>query len=219
MPVIVLEGANGTGTSTQCNHLKEYLEGLGKKVHLTRHPGSTDLGQQLRKILKFGNVETTPQQELLMFAADAMAFYQQYIEPIQDEWIVCDRLNVTGALTYQKAGGASAEQIYAMFDILRAMGWSRTFEYLFIFNAPYSILAKRLESPNLIELDRVEGNKKDRFESRGSSFMENVCSNYENLITDVCSYEHHSFFKTIHFVDASKSIKEVSDFITDRVLI
>lgn len=223
MPIIVLEGANGTGTSTQCNKLKEYLEKAGKTVYLTRHPGSTELGQQLRKILKFGDVETTAQQELLMFAADAMAFYQHYIQNMNDDdWVICDRLNITGALTYQRAGGAKLDQIHAMINILRNMGWTRVIDYLFIFNAPYEKLIKRLENPDLIDLDKEEGNKKDRFESRGDSFMKNVCHNYQLLLLDISEYEKSNdcaIFRSINDINASESIENVFEQIIDRITI
>lgn len=217
MPIIVLEGANGTGTSTQCNKLKEYLENFGKKVYLTRHPGSTDLGQHLRKILKFGDVNTTPQQELLLFAADALAFYQQYIENLNDEeFVICDRLNITGALTYQKAGGATDGQIMAMHQVLQCMGWQESFDHLFVFLSPYEILQSRLENPNLIDQDIEQGNKKDRFESRGDTFMEKVCANYEAIPQNK---ELKYWFSEISVIDATKSIDDVFEQIIDKILI
>jgi len=207
MPVIVLEGSNGTGTSTQCSKLKDHLESLGKNVILTRHPGSTELGKELRKILKFGNVKTTPQQEILLFAADALSFYQEYITKYnKNDFIICDRLNITGALTYQKAGGATEDQIIAMFNVLGAMGWHKVFDQLFIFRAPYDILQSRLEKPDLIDQDKEQGNKKDRFESRGNTFMEDVCENYHKLSDKKVL---KNYFNNISNIDASDSIDGV----------
>lgn len=207
MSIIVLEGSNGTGTSTQCAKLKDYLESKGKNVLLTRHPGSTDLGKELRKILKFGNVKTTPQQEILLFAADALSFYQEHVTKHNiNDFIICDRLNITGALTYQKAGGASDEQINAMFSVLGAMGWNNVFDQLLIFRAPYDILQSRLEKPDLIDQDKEQGNKKDRFESRGNLFMEDVCENYSRLSSKKVL---NNYFKNISNIDASDSIDGV----------
>lgn len=214
MPVIVLEGSNGTGTSTQCNRLKSFLESMGKVAIVTRHPGSTDLGQQLRKILKFGDVNTTPQQEILLFAADAIAFYQNYVGHMQDEFIICDRLNITGALTYQKAGGASYDQVMAMFQVLKSMGWNKIFEHLFVFVAPYSVLQSRLDKPNLIDQDKEHGDKKDRFESRGNTFMEEVCANYAFLSEEEILKD---FFQVVSVIDASLSVDEVFSQILEEL--
>ena len=48
---ISFEGGEGSGKSTQSKLLKEYLESTGETVLLTREPGGTDLGVQLRGIL------------------------------------------------------------------------------------------------------------------------------------------------------------------------
>ena len=67
---IAIEGPDGCGKSTQINYLAENLKSLGYDVVLTREPGGTKLGEEIRKLLllnKEGNV--SPYAELLLFEA------------------------------------------------------------------------------------------------------------------------------------------------------
>ncbi len=48
---VALEGGEGAGKSTQARMLGDWLESLGHRVLLTREPGGTDVGGQLRRIV------------------------------------------------------------------------------------------------------------------------------------------------------------------------
>ena len=48
---IVLEGIDGSGTTTQAENLKAHLESQGKKVHLTRQPSTGVIGKTIREFL------------------------------------------------------------------------------------------------------------------------------------------------------------------------
>lgn len=208
--IVVMDSINGLGTTTMTNRLHADRPGS----ILTRHPGSTPFGQELRKLLKFGNFETTSQQEILLFAADAMMFYQNIVLKNPNKLIICDRLNIVGALTYQLAGGADLHQIKAMFVILKALGWCEPVDKLLIFDAPYEVAQSRLEKPDLIDQDKDSNGKKDRFESRGNSYMLKVSENYRNIV----SYGPSIFdglVKEIHLINASENKDAVYKQITD----
>lgn len=204
MTIIVMDGSNGTGTSTMTNRFHQDLPGS----IITRHPGSTPLGQELRKLLKFGSHKTTAQQEILLFAADAMLFYQEVAQKNLNKIIICDRINMVGALTYQLAGGADLFQIKAMFTILKSLGWTTPIDKVLIFDAPYSILKDRLTKPDLIDQDKDTKGKKDRFESRGDHYMEMVCENYRKIIRAGPAI-FDGLVKEVIAIDASQSIENV----------
>ena len=200
--IIVFEGSNGSGTSTQVNIFSKLLP----DYIATRHPGSTNLGKELRKMLKFGSFSTTPTQELLLFAADAMSFYEEYIVKNKYENILCDRINFIGMMTYQKANGATDNQIGSTVKAMMDLEWKTIIDKIFIFDAPYDVLKSRIEKPDLIEQDKEQGNRKDRFESKGDEYMRKVCNSY----SEICGMTL-PFAKEIIRIDATKSVEEVTD--------
>ncbi len=91
---ISFEGGEGSGKSTQTKLLKEWLEKNGETVLLTREPGGTPLGNQLREILldnKTGLI--SPRAEALMYAADRANHVFAKIRPALDkgEIVITDR--------------------------------------------------------------------------------------------------------------------------------
>jgi dTMP kinase len=102
---ITLEGGEGAGKSTQLNYVRHCLETAGKRVHLTREPGGTALGEKIRSLLldhRQGTVYADTEL-LLMFAARAQHL-AELIRPAlaAGEWVLCDRF--TDA-TYAYQGG------------------------------------------------------------------------------------------------------------------
>ena len=68
---ITIDGLEGAGKSTQIDFIKKYLSDRNRDFFLTREPGGTDLGEQLRALLLDKNIDAmNPDTELLlMFAA------------------------------------------------------------------------------------------------------------------------------------------------------
>ncbi len=72
---IVLEGIDGSGTTTQANLLKGYLESQAKKAIVSSEPTDSEMGKLLREALKnnifsFKEQQQFDQQMALLFAAD-----------------------------------------------------------------------------------------------------------------------------------------------------
>ena len=80
---ISFEGSEGCGKSTQIRRLAERLESLGKSILLTREPGGTEIGEQLRHLLQFSKAghAMTPEAELLLFAASRAQLVREKIAP------------------------------------------------------------------------------------------------------------------------------------------
>ena len=116
--LIVFEGGEGCGKSTQLKALAQYLEqspqwqqlccsGQVAGLLTTREPGGTELGQTLRKILL--HQQTDPpmgvRPELLLYAADRAQHIDQVIHPAlaENKWVLCDRF-VDSTVAYQGYG-------------------------------------------------------------------------------------------------------------------
>jgi len=80
---ISFEGSEGCGKSTQIQRLAERLRAQGRRVLLTREPGGTEIGEQLRHLLQFSKAghAMTPETELLLFAASRAQLVREVIVP------------------------------------------------------------------------------------------------------------------------------------------
>ncbi len=92
---ISFEGSEGSGKSTQMDRLASRLDGEGHPVIVTREPGGTEIGEEIRHLLKHSAAgkEMCPETELLLFAASRAQLVRQVIEPALKEGkvILCDR--------------------------------------------------------------------------------------------------------------------------------
>jgi dTMP kinase len=97
---LVLEGIDGSGTSTHSHLLKGFLESKGFKVHLTVEPSESDIGKLVRKYLKDKNVP--PTTDALLFAADRDFHYQNEIkEKLSEGYIVISDRYIESSIVYQ----------------------------------------------------------------------------------------------------------------------
>jgi dTMP kinase len=96
--LIVLEGLDGAGTTTQSRRLVEHLRGRGQAAHLTREPSDGPIGRLIREMLTGRHAlagEAISQSTFgLLFAADRLDHMQREVEPqlaagavvVSDRW-------------------------------------------------------------------------------------------------------------------------------------
>jgi len=80
---ITFEGSEGCGKTTQIELLTRTLQAGGRKVVVTREPGGTPVGEQIRHVLQHSRESEgmTPEAELLLFAASRAQLVREVIEP------------------------------------------------------------------------------------------------------------------------------------------
>ena len=103
---ITFEGIEGSGKTTQIQLLSNHLEARGIDHVLTREPGGTAIGDQVRRlVLNPANSPMTPACELLLYAAARAQHIEQVIRPALDEGrlVLCDRFR-DATLAYQGHG-------------------------------------------------------------------------------------------------------------------
>jgi dTMP kinase len=102
---ITLEGGDGSGKSTQSALLAAWLESQGRTVVLTREPGGTDLGLELRDIVLHRRGHIAPRAEALLYAADRAHHIATKVRPALDrgEIVLQDRY-LDSSVAYQGAG-------------------------------------------------------------------------------------------------------------------
>lgn len=95
---LVLEGIDGSGTTTQSMRLAERLRARGHRVLETREPSRGPIGTMTRQMLAAGSAQTVgPEALALLFAADRLEHLAREIEPAlaRGELVICDRYLVS----------------------------------------------------------------------------------------------------------------------------
>ena len=103
---ITLEGPDGSGKTTQIDLLAEHLRGLGQDVLITREPGGTSIGDQIRTVLHdVKNVEMASETEFLLYSASRAQHVREVIRPhlARGGTVLCDRF-ADSSMAYQGYG-------------------------------------------------------------------------------------------------------------------
>jgi dTMP kinase len=120
---ITLEGIEGSGKSSQISLLADHLRSNHRAVTLTREPGGTPIGDQVRKILLDpGNKALDPSAELLLYAASRAQHLTEVIRPALESGaiVLCDRFS-DATIAYQGYGrGLDLAMIHALDRLVTA---------------------------------------------------------------------------------------------------
>ena len=111
---ITLEGGEGAGKSTQIQVIKDYLLTRGNDVVVTREPGGTSEGQEIRNLLVSGDKDKwSPLSETLLILADRAAHLERLIRPAlaDGKYVVCDRFFDSTKAYQGVAGGLGLDVI------------------------------------------------------------------------------------------------------------
>jgi dTMP kinase len=193
---ISFEGGEGSGKSTQSKLLAEWFENEGQTVLLTREPGGTNLGKNLRKILLDNATgEIAPRSEALLYAADRAHHVFSLIRPALErgEIVITDRY-FDSSIAYQGAG-----RVLSSSEVARINRWAT--ESLF------PTLTIILDQPAEIGLSRIKN--ADRLESESIEFHDRVRQEYLQL----AGLDPERYL----VIDARKPIVEIHQEITARV--
>lgn len=112
---ITLEGGEGAGKSTQIQVIKDYLLTRGNDVVVTREPGGTSEGQEIRNLLVSGDKDKwSPLSETLLILADRAAHLERIIRPAlaEGKYVVCDRFFDSTKAYQGVAGGLGLDVIH-----------------------------------------------------------------------------------------------------------
>jgi len=161
---IAFEGGEGSGKSTQGKLLKGWLEAEGKKVVLTREPGGSTLGTDLRKILLANETGAiSPRAEALLYAADRAHHVYSVIKPAlkRGEVVITDRY-FDSSIAYQGAGRTLATN-----EVARISRWATESLYptlTIILDQPADIGLKRKKNADRLESESIEFHNRVRQE-------------------------------------------------------
>jgi dTMP kinase len=184
--LITFEGGEGVGKSTQAERLFRKLESFGIDTILAQEPGSSDLGNNIRRWIKRSN-SSSPLAETLLFEAARAQMMFETVRPAMDRGkvVVLDRY-IDSTLAYQgHARGGDLQTITQLNDIATA-GVVPNLTVLLDADPKVS-LARVTNEPNLFDsaegtnVGRVDNENERRFERASMKFHESIRNGYLEL--------------------------------------
>lgn len=167
--MIVVDGGNGAGKGTCLHDIEAFLIGLGLEVVMTREPGGTAIGEQIREILLDKSaVEMCDVTELMLFAAARAQHVRQKIIPAINagKVVVSDRFDSATISFQHYARGLDLELINSLNDI--AVAGLRP-DFTIILDLDPAVGLQRVAS---------RGSDFDRLEKENLSFLERARQGY-----------------------------------------
>lgn len=194
MKIITFEGIEGVGKSTQINLLKDYIESRGLSASIFREPGSTVIGENIRSILLDSKENLSKESELLLMFAARAQLISEKVKISNTDFILFDRF-YDASVAYQGFGrGLSVDFINNLISFI---------------NCPQPDLTFLLDISVENGFKRKINDVKDRIESSGDEFFENVRQGYLEIAK--------SQPERIKVIDAMGSIEDINKEIIKEV--
>ena len=167
---ITVEGGEGVGKSTNMAFLEDYLRAQGVDLMVTREPGGTRLGEDIREmLLRVRDEQVCPMTELLLIFAARAQHLNERIEPALavGKWVLCDRFT-DATYAYQSGGrGVDVDIVRRLEELVQG---SLRPNYTLLLDAPVSTGMARARGRG--ELDRFEQEAIDFFERVRETYLQ-----------------------------------------------
>ena len=175
MAFIVFEGLDGSGKTTLMKKLSSLLDQSSIPHIITREPGGTPLGDEIRELIlrKTGDAPS-PRTELLLYEASRAQHVDKKIRPALDsgKWVLCDRFTAS-SMAFQ-AGGRSLK--ISDVEWLNNFATSDLKPHLFVLlDLTVDESEKRRENRQKetnTEADRLESEKRDFHERTRQGYLD-----------------------------------------------
>ena len=168
---ITFEGVEGSGKSTQISFLSKLLTEQNIEHIITREPGGTETGEQIRKILLQGNINKLDSySEFLCFAASRREHLKKIILPAlsENKIVICDRF-LDSSIVYQgMVGGLDEDIIVKVHD---DFCYKKYPDLTLLLNVNAKIGLAR-KNKNTLDENRFENFKKEFHELVQKKFLE-----------------------------------------------
>lgn len=187
---ITLEGIDGAGKSTQLAWIVELLQRAGLQTVVTREPGGTALGEQLRALLLDKTMTMHAETEALLMFAARREHLDKVILPAlaQGQWVISDRFT-DASFAYQ--GGGRGLDNGRLATLEQWVQGSLQPDVTLYFDVPVELGQQRV---NQIK-------NMDRFEKEQADFFQRVRTAYLDRV--------RQFPERIKLIDSSRSLAEV----------
>ena len=196
--LIVFEGGEGAGQSTQLARLAVRLSAAAIRTATWREPGGTPLGDEIRRLLLDPAQQITPTAEALLFMASRAQLVRDELRPALDAGttVLLDRFFLS-TYAYQIAGRQMREQEVQAANALATQGLTPDLTILLTLNAEEGLLRAGARGGH------------DRMEGSGAEFHARVEAAFAEFATPVWQ-QGHPECGPIVAVSASGSVEDVA---------
>ncbi len=173
---VTFEGVDGAGKSTHLTWFADTLRARGVDVLVTREPGGTPLGEQLREIV-LNQPMHAETEALLMFAA-RLEHIEQVIKPAlqRGTWVVSDRFS-DASFAYQ--GGGRGLPLAKLEQLEQWVHGGFQPDLTLLFDLPVEVARQRLA--NNATLDRFEQEQGGFFEKVRQAYLDRCAKNPQRI--------------------------------------
>jgi dTMP kinase len=195
---ITLEGIDGAGKSTQLAWIVELLQRAGFTTVVTREPGGTTLGEQLRALLLDKSISMHSETETLLMFAARREHLDKVILPalVQGQWVISDRFT-DASFAYQ--GGGRGLDMDKLTILERWTQGALQPDLTLYFDVPVEVGQQRISQIKAF----------DRFEKEQADFFQRVRAAYLDRAKQ--------FPDRIKIIDGSRPLTEVKAAV-ERIL-
>ncbi|GAB5449888.1 MAG: dTMP kinase [Halioglobus sp.] len=196
---ITIEGCEGVGKSTNISYLQSLLSNQGIDVMVTREPGGTALGEDIRNaLLAVRGQRVNPLAELLLIFAARAQHLSEVVEPAlaSGRWVLCDRFT-DATYAYQGGGRGLNTEVVAQLETM-VQGQRRP-DRTILLDVDVSVGLARARGRG--DLDRIEQETVHFFERVREVYRERAA----------CEPERFSV------IDAGQTLEQVQQALTQLV--
>lgn len=153
---VAFEGIDGCGKSTQVELLSRHLESRGFPCVVTKEPGGTPLGREIRRLLLHSSGHPVPKAELLLYLADRAQHVEEVILPALEEGkvVITDRFSLS-TLAYQCHGRGLSEEVFE--EVSRWILGDLRPRITFLLDLPVGEVFGRIRRGSRDRMEREEG--------------------------------------------------------------
>lgn len=202
--LVIIEGIEACGKSTQVSKLKEELTAAGLPVTICREPGGTNVGEAVRNIFlsEFDNLQ--PEVEVALLLAAKKQLQETVIKPAlaRGDIVICDRSDFT-LRAYQCGGKNIPHELVN--DLVRSMRCETRYDVVFYLHVDLVTSQGRLIAR------RLQGGEHNAIDAQRISFHQRVFEMFERLFGNLGG-------PTYVRVDGTKTEQEITNHMIQEIV-
>ncbi|HMT02678.1 MAG TPA: dTMP kinase [Burkholderiales bacterium] len=169
---ISVEGIDGAGKSTNVEFIRKYLQDKGYAAIVTREPGGTVIGEEIRKLILYGKNIDRVTELFLMFASRQELIKDVIIPNLENGVsVIADRF-IDSSIAYQGAGrNIGVDRVLSLLSLLEPKIIP---DLTLLFDVPIELAIKRINN----------NKNKDRIENESIDFFKRIQKAYNKIAAD-----------------------------------